>query len=148
MRRGKRICNFLMENGKKCESYSLKDDPKGLCFFHSDLTKEQRALASKRGGLVRKEDGDILIKSSFDITTLLNKVINDLRNGHLDSKRANSLIYAANVSLKSIEISEVQQKLEEISRQMQREQKWGRDMPADIYELDPFPGLPEEGDDS
>jgi len=106
MKKRENTCKFVMENGKSCKCYPIKDDPDEMCYFHSSKTKKQLALTSQRGGLVLKSDirKDIELASPADIMTLLSRVINAVKAGKLDPRLANSVFCGANVSLKAIEL--------------------------------------------
>jgi hypothetical protein len=136
MKEGTYRCKFVSEQGKQCGGYALRDDPDQLCFFHSESTKEERTLAAKKGGLVRKGDlGRTLeINNGVDVMTLLNQTINAAKSGKIDSKVANSIFYGLNIMLKAIEICKLEQKLEEIQEGMKIRQAKGY-QDADIIDL-------------
>ena len=122
MKRKGRTCNFVMDNGKTCKSYPLKDDPDGMCYFHSSKTKNQLALTTQKGGLVRTGDfgKDIEVKSSADVIALLNATANALKSGKIDSKTANSMVYCANVLLKSLYQGVIEKQVQELVDEQER----------------------------
>ena len=79
--------------------------------MHSEIPEivEKRKKATSEGGKVRKKytnilvtQCDIKVRSVTDIVVLLEDTINSLRKNLIDSKRANSVGYLANISLKAI----------------------------------------------
>ena len=58
---------------------------------------------------VRKRN--VYAQNAGDMKRLMNNVINELRNGEIDSKSANAIGYLANIILKTIEVEEVQQRI-------------------------------------
>ncbi|QAV11855.1 hypothetical protein EB820_19570 [Brevibacillus agri] len=68
---------------------------------------------------VKAEEGkpkkrNVYVQSASDVKRLLNNTINELRNGEIDSKSANSIGYLANILLKVFETEEVIQKVKEL----------------------------------
>jgi hypothetical protein len=57
---------------------------------------------------------NIYVQSAGDVKRLMNNVINELRNGEIDSKSANAIGYLANIILKTIEIEDVVSKVNEL----------------------------------
>lgn len=50
---------------------------------------------------------NVYVQSASDVKRLLNNTINELRNGEIDSKSANSIGYLSNILLKVFETEEV-----------------------------------------
>lgn len=58
----------------------------------------------------------VYVQSASDVKRLLNNTINELRNGEIDSKSANSIGYLSNILLKVFEIEEVIQKVRDMEQ--------------------------------
>jgi hypothetical protein len=85
MANGKK-CKYLFEDGSRCNAYALKG--KDYCFSHDPESKEAKALAVRKGGLVKqiKINGELQtidIKTPEDVVTLLGQTINEVRKGKL-----------------------------------------------------------------
>lgn len=61
---------------------------------------------------------NIYVQSAGDVKRLMNSVINELRNGEIDSKSANAIGYLANIILKTIEIEDVVSKVEYLEKKV------------------------------
>ena len=66
--------------------------------------------------------GDVMAKKRLKMSTsrevrrAVNRIANMLLNGEIDSKTANAILYAANVTLGAIRTDEQQAKLDELER--------------------------------
>ena len=66
--------------------------------------------------------GDVMAKkrlkmsTSIEVRRAVNRIANMLLNGEIDSKTANAILYAANVTLGAIRTDEQQAKLDELER--------------------------------
>lgn len=61
---------------------------------------------------------NIYVQSVGDVKRLMNNVINELRNGEIDSKSANAIGYLANIILKTIEVEDVLGKVESLEKKI------------------------------
>ena len=61
---------------------------------------------------------NININDAGDVKRLLNSIINDLRNGEIDSKSANAIGYLANIMLKAVEISDMEGRLKTLETEI------------------------------
>jgi len=61
---------------------------------------------------------NIYVQSVGDVKRLMNNVINELRNGEIESKSANAIGYLANIILKTIELEDISGKLEELDAKL------------------------------
>lgn len=59
---------------------------------------------------------NIHVQDAGDVKRLMNKVINELRHGEIDSKSANAIGYLANIILKTIEVGEMKEQLEMLEK--------------------------------
>jgi len=62
---------------------------------------------------------NIYVQSAGDVKRLMNNVINELRNGEIDSKSANAIGYLANIILKTIEVEDVVDVIEMIDEKVE-----------------------------
>ena len=106
-------CQAIAASGERCKAKPHKN---GLCFFHSD---PQRAADLGRKGGRRKvtfapeELKEMAApKSAEDIRDLLAQSIVELREGKLDSKRANAISYLSAGLLRAIEVVDLEARLE------------------------------------
>jgi hypothetical protein len=100
------------------------------CFWHSEkVTEDEKKSARIKGG----QGGKIRVKSSLksieinetrDVVSLLGDSINRVRSGELDVKIANCLGYLSGQIVKAIEISELEQRLQAIEKQVNEEKSW------------------------
>lgn len=58
----------------------------------------------------------IKLSTPKDVKKAVNRVANMVLNGELDSKSANAILYAANITLSTIKTDEQQKQIEEIER--------------------------------
>lgn len=56
------------------------------------------------------------MSSSREVRRAVNRIANMLLNGEIDSKTANAILYAANVTLGAIRVDEQQRKLDELEQ--------------------------------
>lgn len=61
---------------------------------------------------------NIHVQDAGDVKRLMNKVINELRQGEIDSKSANAIGYLANIILKTIELGELEQQISYIQNRV------------------------------
>jgi len=83
--------------------------------------KEQKQLAVAKGGRVSKRKADIRldtipIDEKKDVIPFLVTVINELRRGKLEVKRANALGYLGGVLIKAYELADMEERLEKVER--------------------------------
>lgn len=106
-----------------CRAYAMKDDPDGLCFWHSDRTKDRRRKAGKRGGSRGKMPvQDVDIQTVDDVRQILSQAISELLSASSESITAKSRAvgYLCSVALVAIEKGSLEDriaKLEELLSQ-------------------------------
>ena len=108
-------CNYIKTNNEKCNSYPIAGDEH--CFFHSEKTVEQRKQAVLAGGQSLKrnyENDEVTLRSTIDIVELIEKTINELRKNKTSTRIANTVGYLAGISLKAIEQSDIEKRMEVI----------------------------------
>lgn len=88
------------------------------CFTHNPETKTKKELAILRGGIApkpRKEEKPlppISVRSIEDVLVLIEDTINRVRTEPITHQKANCIGYLANISLKALEVGEIDEKLE------------------------------------
>lgn len=118
------LCKFIKTNGKQCQANALE----GLsyCFFHEPSIADKRKKALSSGGKQRKKPvllEEIKINSIADVLPLLNKCINEVRTGELNSKNANTIGYLVNIVLETLKITEIDKRLKEVENAIQLREK-------------------------
>lgn len=98
----------------------MKDDPDGLCFWHSEKTKERRRQAGKVGGSRGKVQRQALeIETIEDVKRILVETITELRGAATENiiGKARAIGYIGNILLVALEKSALEarvSKLEEL----------------------------------
>ena len=82
-------CACIKSDGIKCNANAMKGFD--LCFTHNPASKEEKAIAVKKGGLNRKHYesyGDSMqIKTPEDVKALLSQVINGVWTGAIPANQ-------------------------------------------------------------
>jgi hypothetical protein len=107
-------CKATTNAGTRCRAVAVKN---GLCALHSD-PKLAAEMGRKSGRARRSRDSGeqpqpelAPPRSAQEVRTALGQFIADVRARRLDPKVASTLGYLANVLLKSIEVSDVEERL-------------------------------------
>jgi len=114
-------CTFTTKEGTQCGFPA--QNGLSVCFVHDPDKERERAEARRRGGESRKAPTlpvgapEFDLKTAEDVRAMLEDTINKVRAGQLDAKIANNLGYLSSQLLKAIEISDVEQRLDEIEKQ-------------------------------
>ena len=92
---------------------------KDYCFSHDPDSREKKVLAVTKGGLTRSVRVDvplevIPIATPRDVVILLASTINEVREGRIDPRVANTIGFLAGHLIRALEISEVDRKIEEV----------------------------------
>lgn len=61
---------------------------------------------------------NVYVQNPSDVKRLLNSIINELRNGEIDSKSANSIGYLGNILLKTFETEDIIRKVSEMEEKL------------------------------
>jgi hypothetical protein len=114
-------CKYIKENGERCKANAMEN---GYCYLHNpDIPEEEKQLARVKGGennivLV----GELLdvtpVRTSEDVVSLMESVINRVKEGRLDIRVANTIGYLAGVSQKAIKDVEVEGRLKRIEESL------------------------------
>ena len=110
-------CSYTKEDGQQCSAWALKG--KDYCFRHDPDSRALSLEASRRGGLVKKIEIEtpleaIPVSAPKDVVVLLTKTINEVRQGKLDPRIANTIGYLAGVLVRALEVAEVARKVDEV----------------------------------
>jgi len=110
-------CKFIKEDREQCRANAMDN---GYCYLHNpDIPEGDKQIARVRGG----ENNAVLvgelmevtpIRTSEDIVSLMESVINRVKQGSLDIRVANTLGYLAGVSQKAVRDVEVENRLKRI----------------------------------
>ncbi len=116
-------CIHTKRNGQPCGGFALAGSR--FCFAHDPQQATKRDEARRRGGkagrVLTLSAADTSVRSLGDVVTLIEDTINDVRNGRMDSRTANTIGYLANISIKAIEQSELEVRLEALEAVLEPE---------------------------
>jgi len=107
-------------------------DNKNYCFSHDPDSVEKKLLASSKGGLARVIKVDvplevITIATPGDVVNLLASTINEVREGKIDPRVANTIGFLAGHLIRALEIAEVNRKIEEVHAVLLKREKLRKD---------------------
>lgn len=97
-----------------CNAYALKDDPDGLCFWHSPQTADQRKQAGRKGGARGKVERESLgIETIEDVKRILVETMIELRGAATENTigKARAVGYIASILLVALEKSDLEQRV-------------------------------------
>lgn len=117
-----KTCKFIKSDGKKCGALKMKNSD--YCFFHNPECETER-LESKRSGGKRKiyiikSENVISQRVKFpltkpkDVTRFLSDLIENTISGEIDVRISSSIAYLCSTLLKSMELSEIQNKINDL----------------------------------
>lgn len=114
-----RYCEFILENGSQCTAYKQKGGQ--YCFKHNQ-TPEERSLMAQQGGLSGKAiigfGKRIEIQKPRHIRKALVNTLNLLKDGQVTPAEANSIGYLCGVIVKTFELIEFEERIEEIEKKL------------------------------
>lgn len=108
-------CKYIKDNREKCNANAINEDE--YCFWHSKKMAEKRTEAVKNGGNSPKrhyENEEISLRTTADVVELIERTINELRRNRTSTRIANAIGYLAGISLKAIEQSDLERRMEVI----------------------------------
>ena len=107
-------CKFIKKDGSPCKAHAIKDSD--FCFFHTNAENAKTAgqMGGKQGRHKVLFESNLSLKSTEEVTQLLEKTINEVRRGDLDKSIANCVGYLSGVLLKCLEQSELEQRISKI----------------------------------
>jgi len=111
-------CNHILDNGERCKAFALKE--KDYCFSHDPESREEKALAVRKGGLVKpiRINGELAviqeIETPEDITKVLGQTIREVREGKIPPQMANTIGFLSGHFLRAYEVIETERKIDQI----------------------------------
>lgn len=116
-------CIFQKPDGIQCGANAVTNDT--YCFSHSELYREQKILATTKGGLARKHyqkyGEELSIKNITDIQNLIALIINGVWTGNIPANEpANSLAYLARCWIDAYDKSELESRIKTIEEFMNK----------------------------
>lgn len=108
-------CIYIKDNGEQCKANSMSDSD--YCYLHNpDISEEEKREAQIRGGKARgltvtEPLRKISVSSGEDIFTLLDTTIQEVRDGELDPKVANTIGYLAGVMIRAYEVAKLERRV-------------------------------------
>ena len=116
-------CAHTKRDGQACGGFALAGSR--YCFAHDPTQAAKRDEARRRGGkagrVLTPTAPETTVRSVADVVTLVEATINDVRNGRLDSRTANTVGYLANIAIKAIELSEIEPRLQALEAVLEPE---------------------------
>ena len=128
-----RRCGALNEHGQPCRQHPLRDGD--FCFWHSPDHAEEAAAARRLGGLRRRRESTVQGAYEFDgldsvpsIRRLVEIAV--LAALGLDNSiaRSRALGYLAQVALKTLEVGELEERLQTLEAAVRGRTDYGHDL--------------------
>ncbi len=104
----------------RCQAYSVEESD--FCLSHDPNQKDEKLAAVRKGGQADSYQSLKLslpaftIKEPQDVVPAVIQTINELREGKLPPRIANTVGYLLGVALKAFEVAEIDDKIEAIDR--------------------------------
>ncbi|HEY5124448.1 MAG TPA: hypothetical protein VIK14_12000 [Ignavibacteria bacterium] len=115
----KRDCKAVKGNGETCGAKAMKESE--FCYFHNPAVSEQRKESKRNGGkhkviVINGSDmyKPVKLETPKQVTRFYNKLVNEILSGEMDMRIATGIGYLLNGLLKSLEMSELTERLENI----------------------------------
>ena len=112
----KKTCKFVKASGKQCRAYPMKDSD--YCFMHDPSRARERAEARRLGGLRRRREKATSkvfdwggLENVEEIRRVLEVAIVDTLGLDNSPARSRTLGYLASLSLKALEIGELEERV-------------------------------------
>jgi len=110
-------CKYILADGTQCGAYAIHNED--FCFNHHPDWKDKKHLAVVKGGaskeiVVETPLQKITVNTPKDVITLLSQTISEVRDGTLDVRVATGIGFLAGHLLKAFEVSELNEKTEEV----------------------------------
>lgn len=111
-------CTYIDSNNNQCQANAMRNS--AYCFVHNPNTKEEHALAVRKGGKASRRDRLHLVPVSTrkpeEVVNLLEETINGIRTGTIPPQIANTIGFLCGHLLKAMEASDLDKRLEVIER--------------------------------
>ena len=116
-------CTHIKTNETRCRGYALAGST--YCFAHDPAQATKRREAQQKGGEAGRAatlpESELSVLKMSDVLELMETTINDVRAGRLDVKVANAIGYLANVSVKVIQQTDIESRLEALESVLEPE---------------------------
>lgn len=116
-------CAHTKPDKKRCGGYAIAGSK--YCFAHDPAQAKKRQEAQRKGGeagrVATLQESTLTIRTMSDVLELMETTINDVRAGRLDVKVANAVGYLANVSVKVIQQTDIEARLEALESVLEPE---------------------------
>ena len=116
-------CALIKGNGEQCKGYAVSGSK--YCFAHDPAQETKRKQAQRKGGeagrVATLPESSLSIRNMSDVLELIELTINDVRTGRLDVKVANAVGYLANVSVKVIQQTDIEARLDALESVLEPE---------------------------
>lgn len=113
-------CQYTNENGQQCKGFAIENSI--YCLSHDPDQKEKRVERSQKGGASESylnldlKLEPISIQNASDVIGVTIQTINELREGKLPPKIANTIGYLLGITLKAFEQADLKNRVEVIER--------------------------------
>lgn len=117
-------CTYIKPNGERCEAFAIKNSQ--YCFTHDPSKKEERTLAVKKGGLVKKRilldnKEEVMLNDLKDAKEFLSRLINDVWKGKIPATPvANTLGFLVRCFIEVYEKSELEERIRKLEEEITR----------------------------
>lgn len=116
-------CTHIKPNKEKCRGYAVSGSK--YCFAHDPAQASKRKAAQRKGGeagrVATLPESSLSVRNMSEVLELMELTINDVRAGRLDVKVANAIGYLANVSVKVIQQTDIEARLEALESVLEPE---------------------------
>jgi hypothetical protein len=116
-------CAYIRPNGRQCGGFAVNGSR--LCFAHDPAQAPKRDDARRRGGSAGRiaplPESTLTVRTMSDVLELMETTINDVRAGRVDVRIANAIGYLANVSVKVIQQTDIETRLQALESVLEPE---------------------------
>ena len=116
-------CVHITANTERCRGYAVTGSR--YCFAHDPAQAQKRQDAQRKGGeagrVATLPESSLAVRKMSDVLELIETTINDVRAGRLDVRVANAIGYLANVSVKVIQQTDIEARLEALESVLEPE---------------------------
>lgn len=116
-------CAHIKPTKEQCRGYAVSGSK--YCFAHDPAQASKRKAAQRKGGeagrVATLPESSLSVRNMSDVLELMELTINDVRAGRLDVKVANAIGYLANVSVKVIQQTDIEARLEALESVLEPE---------------------------
>lgn len=114
-------CQATTKSGEPCQAYAMRGSD--YCVAHAPELAEHRREWRRKGGL-RGHNKDALeearfLQSAEEIAEFLPTVVEDLSDGNIKAKTANSIRGLCNLQLKALELTTLEERISRLEKNME-----------------------------